>query len=73
MAVGRQMVAMSAAPLALGFAAVRQFASFDDAMRSVGAVSLATEKELESMTAVAKELGRTTSFTAVQVASLMAS
>ncbi len=71
MAVGRQMVAMSAAPLALGFAAVRQFASFDDAMRSVGAVSLATEKELESMTAVAKELGRTTSFTAVQVASLM--
>lgn len=52
--------------------ATAKLASFDDAMRATGAVSRATSAELDSMTMVAKELGRTTSFTAVEVALLMA-
>jgi TP901 family phage tail tape measure protein len=71
LSLGSRMVAMSAAiatPLAF---ATKTFAGFDDAMRAVGAVTNSTAAELESMTTVAKELGRTTSFTAVQVAQLM--
>lgn len=56
------------APIA---ASVMQFARFDDAMRSVGAVSRASDAELKSMTETAAELGRTTSFTSVEVANLM--
>jgi len=51
--------------------AVKQFASFDDAMRAVGAVSTASATELQSMTAAALELGRTTSYTSTEVANLM--
>lgn len=71
MALGAKMVAMSAAiatPLGL---ATKTFAEFDDAMRAVKAVTRATGDEFASMTDRAKELGRTTSFTAVQVAQLM--
>jgi PIN domain nuclease of toxin-antitoxin system len=71
MQLGTRMVAMSAAIAAPLGLATKTFADFDDAMRSVGAVSRATAADLLSMTNVAKELGRTTSFTAVQVASLM--
>lgn len=53
------------------FSATKRFADFDDAMRAVGAVSRSTDEELARMTEVAKRLGATTSFTAVQVASLM--
>ncbi len=67
MRVGTMGVGMS---IPIGMA-MMQFASFDDAMRAVGAVSTATGSELDSMTAVAMELGRTTSFTATQVAGLM--
>lgn len=71
LSLGARLGAMSAAiaaPLAL---ATKTFADFDDAMRAVGAVSQASAADLASMTAVAKELGRTTSFTAIEVAKLM--
>lgn len=57
--------AISAAPMAL---AARTFAGFDDQMRIVQAVTQATGKQFEALTEQAKELGRTTSFTAAQVA-----
>jgi TP901 family phage tail tape measure protein len=71
MAIGAKLVAATAAIGAPVAFATRTFADFDDAMRAVGAVSRATAAELLSMTNVAKELGRTTSFTAVEVAKLM--
>lgn len=52
--------------------ATKTFADFDDQMRVVQAVSGATGKEFEQLTEKAKELGRTTSFTASQVAQGMA-
>ncbi|MBP3532571.1 MAG: phage tail tape measure protein [Thermoguttaceae bacterium] len=58
----------TAAPLAF---AVQNFAAFDDQMRVVQAVSGSTGAEFEALTAKARELGRTTSFTAEQVASGM--
>jgi TP901 family phage tail tape measure protein len=64
MGVGAAM----AAPIAL---ATRQFASFDDAIRATAAVSQASGAALQSMNDRARELGATTSFTAVQVANLM--
>lgn len=71
MGLGARLAAMSAAIAApIGFA-VKTFSDFDDAMRAVGAVTQSTVADLASMTAVAKELGRTTSFTAVEVAKLM--
>ncbi|OYW12561.1 MAG: phage tail tape measure protein, partial [Planctomycetales bacterium 12-60-4] len=59
----------AAAPLA---ASVAVFASFDDAMLSVKGVTQASAEEFEKLRNKAKELGATTSFTATQVASLMA-
>lgn len=71
MALGTKMVAMTAAiGLPIAFA-TKTFADFDDAMRMVGAVSGSTAAQLQSMTDRAKELGATTSFTALQVALLM--
>ena len=52
--------------------ATNVFADFDDQMRIVAAVSGATGKAFESLTEQAKELGRTTSFTASEVAKGMA-
>lgn len=69
--IGKQMTAFGTAiaiPLGL---AVKRFADFDDAMRAVQAVSQSTDAQLASLTATAKNLGATTSFTAVQVANLM--
>ncbi|MGD9647079.1 MAG: phage tail tape measure protein [Pirellulales bacterium] len=71
-AIGSQVAAAGAAlavPLGLS---VMKFAEFDDKMREVGAAVGATAGQLQSMTSVARELGATTSFTAVQVAGLMA-
>ncbi len=58
------------ATLGVAFA-VQNFAAFDDQMRAVQAVSGSTGAEFEALTAKARELGRTTSFTAEQVASGM--
>jgi len=71
MRLGSQMVAMSAAIATPIVFATAKFAEFDDAMRAVGAVTTATSAQLISMTDVAKKLGASTSFTAVQVAQLM--
>jgi TP901 family phage tail tape measure protein len=51
--------------------AMRNFAQFDDAIRATAAVSQASASELQRLTEVARNLGATTSFTAVQVANLM--
>jgi TP901 family phage tail tape measure protein len=71
MNLGARMTAIGAAIAApLGLAA-RQFATFDDAIRATAAVSGATGAALQSLNDKARELGATTSFTAVQVANLM--
>lgn len=72
MALGRQAAMAGAAMLVpLGFA-THTFAQFDDGMRSVKAVTQATDEEFKRLTDTAAELGRTTSFTAIEVANLMA-
>jgi len=71
LSLGAKMATMTVAlatPIAF---ATKTFSDFDDAMRAVKAVSQATEAQFASMTERAKELGRTTSFTAIQVAQLM--
>lgn len=68
--IGRGMVtkALGAAiPAAL---AVKTFTSFDDVMRRVKARTGATGAEFQALRNQAKELGRTTSFTATQVGAL---
>ena len=60
--------AAAAAPLGASLAV---FASFDDAMRGVKAAVQGTDEEFAKLTATAKQLGATTSYTASQVASLM--
>lgn len=62
--------AVAAAPFAI---ATARFVAFDDKMRLVKAVTQSTEREFESLTQQAKELGRTTSFTAAEVADAMVS
>lgn len=69
--IGRGMLrmgALSAAPLAIS---TKLFASFDDQMRAVKAITRATGRDFEMLTDKAKYLGRTTSFTASQVAGAM--
>ena len=44
------------------------FIEFDDTMRAVGAVSNATESQLDSLTNTARKMGATTRFTATQAA-----
>ena len=69
--VGRDLLVLSgamAAPFAL---AVRSFAGFDDTMRLAQAVTGSTGEAFESLTRTAQTLGRTTSFTAQEVAGAM--
>ena len=70
-AMGRTMIAMGIAAGGGMALAGRQFIAFDDQMRTVKAVSQSTEEEFRKLTATAKHLGATTSFTAVEVAQLM--
>jgi TP901 family phage tail tape measure protein len=70
-ALGRKMAAIGTlilAPIALS---TKVFAEFDDQMRAVQAVLGATGDDFDDLTEKAKELGRTTSFTASQVAGAM--
>jgi len=60
------MAAAAAAPIALS---AKTFAAFEDQMLAVQAVSQSTREEFTKLYAQAKQLGATTSFTAVQVAS----
>lgn len=70
-AVGARLTAISAG-MGAGFViSTRIFAGFDDRMRVVRAVTGATEQQFESLREEAKRLGRTTSFTAGQVADAM--
>ncbi len=70
-AVGARLTAISAG-IGAGFViSTRIFAGFDDRMRVVRAVTGATEQQFESLRNEAKRLGRTTSFTAGQVADAM--
>lgn len=71
MNLGARMTAIGAAIAAPVGLAARQFATFDDAIRATAAVSGATGAALQSLNDKARELGATTSFTAVQVANLM--
>jgi len=67
-AIGRRMMglgAVLAAPFAI---ATRTYAKFSDTMSAVKAITGATAEEFEGLRDQAKELGRTTSFTASQVA-----
>ena len=57
-----------ALPIAI---ATRTFAGFEDQMAQVRAVTSATGRDFDKLTQRAKELGRTTSFTAAQVAGAM--
>ena len=55
----------------IGFAAVRDIASFGDKLSVVGAVSSATADQMERMTKMAMDLGRDTRFTATEAAAGM--
>jgi TP901 family phage tail tape measure protein len=71
--IGKQMLLVSAVmatPLAM---ATRTFANFEDQMLSVRAVTGAVGQEFDRLNEQAKQLGRTTSFTAAEVAGGMLS
>jgi TP901 family phage tail tape measure protein len=70
-AVGRQVAMVGAAMVAPFVLSVKTFASFDDQMRTVKAVTNATTEEFQKLTDEAKRLGAETSFTASQVAGAM--
>ena len=68
-AAGRSLSVGLTAPLvAVGALAAKSFLSFERGMNKVAAVSGATEAEMAELTAIAKDLGATTSFSAAQAA-----
>ena len=69
--IGQSMLRMGTALALPQAASVKVFAGFDDRMRAVQAVIGATGDEFDRLNEKAKLLGRTTSFTAAQVASAM--
>lgn len=69
--VGKSLTTGVSAPLAaLGALSVKTFSDFSAEMSKVQAVSGATSSEIKDLTQRAKELGRTTRFTASDVAGL---
>lgn len=71
-AVGQMFLGMGTTALLPVGLAVKRFADFDDVMREVKAVTKATDADFATLTETAKNLGATTSFTALQVGALMA-
>lgn len=69
---GKRMMLGAVAGLTPAAFSTKTFASFDDAMKKVEARSSGTAEELANLRKQAKFLGRTTSFTAVEIASLQA-
>ncbi|MBI1374488.1 MAG: phage tail tape measure protein, partial [Phycisphaera sp.] len=69
--IGRRITAIGSAAAVPFIGATRVFTSFSDQMLTVKAVTGATEDEFARLTDQAKLLGRTTSFTAAQVAGAM--
>ncbi len=68
-AAGRSLSVGLTAPLvAVGALSAKSFLSFEQGMNKVAAVSGATEAEMAELTAIAKDLGATTSFSAAQAA-----
>jgi phage-related minor tail protein len=68
---GEQMTKKMTLPIiGLGAASLKVFADFEQGMANVKAVSGATESEFKALEATAKELGRTTKYTATEVAEL---
>lgn len=65
-----RLTGMMSIPLAMS---VKTFADFDDQMRTVQAITRATNDELKNLTDTAEELGATTAFTTTQVAEGMVS
>lgn len=70
-AFGAKLAGFSAAALAPVAIATKIFASFGDQMAKVKAITGASGADFEKLNDKAKELGRTTSFTASQVAGAM--
>lgn len=66
--IGKRMLLLSGAIAAPLVFASRTFAGFEDQMKAVQAVTGAVGDEFERLYKQAKNLGRTTSFTAAQVA-----
>lgn len=71
-AMGGKMVRMGAVGLAPFVVGAKIFLNFDDSMRRVEARSAGTADEMQALRMQAKDLGRTTSFTASQVGELQA-
>jgi TP901 family phage tail tape measure protein len=69
--IGTKAFAAGFGGLAATVLPVSQMIAFDDAIRMTGAVSQSTDQQLEQLRNTALELGRTTSFTAAEVAGLM--
>ena len=65
---GRSLVALSAPIIGLGVIGVKTFADFEAAIARTGAVSGATETQLTQLEQAARQMGRTTAFTASQSA-----
>lgn len=71
--IGKVMAGASLAMLAPVAISTKTFASFDDSLRKVEARSTGTAEQMEELRIQAKELGRTTAFTASQIGELQAS
>lgn len=69
-AIGLNIMKAGLAALTPAGLSLKVFTDFDDAMRQVEARSQGTSKELSNLRIQAKELGRTTVFTARQIAGL---
>lgn len=69
--VGRTLFAASAAAATPILLSAKTFADFSDQMAIVRAVTDSTDQQFSALNDRAKELGRTTSFTATEVASAM--
>lgn len=72
-AIGTKLMMIGTAAAAPFAFATKQFADFNDQMRLVQGVTGATDEGLQKLTDTAKKLGRTTSYTAAQVAQGMVS
>jgi len=66
--VGDSLLKISAPIIGIGTVAFKMAADFDDSMRKVAATSGATGEEFKALKEKAREMGRTTSFTASQSA-----
>ena len=69
--IGSSLLAVSGAALGVMGMAANSFATFDDAMRSVAAVTGATGEQFDALTARARALGAATRYTAQEAAGAM--